>query len=581
MANYSDRPPSTSIHSDSTNVLSSRIRWSWTMAGPGGSGTSATAPSALLAVHKTEQAVDELADFPIASAAFSLIENVVAIQPEQSSRREPHAMTSVANIVNIDVTDNASNARSTARETSLAAPPPSTTIGEIHADSDHRSLRRQHIIAELLETEHGYVNDLQNLVRNVFDPLNNAYLAGMATVKLKETAVASIIGNTSFGNEEMGSGWVTFDQKQAVVRNGGALLRTQKLFCKLLDEAVTGTQQGDTAAAGAASTAPTAINSSSTTPQRPRAASGAMPQISGDVSVLAIARCFLNMMVKLEAVYLPFCSQHDTAIDTINHLRKAHPSQFQTFLDECRTRMNTRLDLQDFLIKPVQRICKYPLLLAELLKSTPAGSVGASELQDALTQIKQLVSRINDNKKSAEKRRKKELFLERLEPDYATAFVDVLQALNLPVPENPPKVLAGDSMVDEALGNLLRSSAMLMYNHDDHGMPFLSISPSAPQPSIDDVDYLGAFLFEPVFMVVFPQRSNVYRLIDVIPTKSIVNVLELEDARADGTGSNLLKMRHGWRITWQIQHYYRSIDFGCQNDKERQAWLYVRGDGVF
>lgn len=61
--------------------------------------------------------------------------------------------------------------------------------------------------------------------------------------------------------------------------------------------------------------------------------------------------------------YLPYCNNQDIALETLENLCKN--SQFEAFLQEradivpeCRS-----LTLKDMLIKPIQRICKYPLLL--------------------------------------------------------------------------------------------------------------------------------------------------------------------------------------------------------------------------
>lgn len=57
------------------------------------------------------------------------------------------------------------------------------------------------------------------------------------------------------------------------------------------------------------------------------------------------------------------------------------------------------MDLGSLLIKPVQRLMKYPLLLHELLNSTPASHPDREPLQDALFAVKNINANINELKR--------------------------------------------------------------------------------------------------------------------------------------------------------------------------------------
>lgn len=57
------------------------------------------------------------------------------------------------------------------------------------------------------------------------------------------------------------------------------------------------------------------------------------------------------------------------------------------------------LDMGSLLIKPVQRIMKYPLLLAELWNATPADHPDNRPLQEALTTVKIINININEFKR--------------------------------------------------------------------------------------------------------------------------------------------------------------------------------------
>ena len=63
---------------------------------------------------------------------------------------------------------------------------------------------------------------------------------------------------------------------------------------------------------------------------------------------------------------------------------------------ECRG-----LDILAFIVKPVQRLCKYPLLLRELIKYTPKEHSDYANLLHAMDKMESLVALVNKSSREA------------------------------------------------------------------------------------------------------------------------------------------------------------------------------------
>ncbi|VDN58417.1 unnamed protein product [Dracunculus medinensis] len=76
---------------------------------------------------------------------------------------------------------------------------------------------------------------------------------------------------------------------------------------------------------------------------------------------------------------------------------------YHQFFEACRLlRGMPKLSLEGFLLTPVQRICRYPLQLAELLKATPVSHVDREPVQAATTAMKNIAAMINEKKRRLE-----------------------------------------------------------------------------------------------------------------------------------------------------------------------------------
>ena len=64
---------------------------------------------------------------------------------------------------------------------------------------------------------------------------------------------------------------------------------------------------------------------------------------------------------------------------------------------ECR-----QLDLEDLLIKPPQRLCRYPLLLKELARALPADSLAVPQVEKAVQVMEELLRAANETKRQSE-----------------------------------------------------------------------------------------------------------------------------------------------------------------------------------
>ncbi|XP_020617404.1 uncharacterized protein LOC110055359 [Orbicella faveolata] len=102
-----------------------------------------------------------------------------------------------------------------------------------------------------------------------------------------------------------------------------------------------------------------------------------------------IGEVFAQSEQQLEELYSEYCRNKPKS-DLL--VQKYTDSFFQG----CKEKLGHRLQLADYLIKPVQRITKYQLLLKDILKHTEKAGEDCTELQRALDVALRILKRTND-----------------------------------------------------------------------------------------------------------------------------------------------------------------------------------------
>uniref|UniRef100_A0A8C0QMT2 Phosphatidylinositol 3,4,5-trisphosphate-dependent Rac exchanger 1 protein n=1 Tax=Canis lupus familiaris TaxID=9615 RepID=A0A8C0QMT2_CANLF len=116
-----------------------------------------------------------------------------------------------------------------------------------------------------------------------------------------------------------------------------------------------------------------------------------------------LGNVFLRFKDKF-CVYEEYCSNHEKALRLLVELNKI--PTVRAFLLSCMLlggRKTTDIPLEGYLLSPIQRICKYPLLLKELAKRTPGKHPDHPAVQSALQAMKTVCSNINETKRQMEK----------------------------------------------------------------------------------------------------------------------------------------------------------------------------------
>ncbi|RAL15598.1 putative Rho guanyl nucleotide exchange factor [Aspergillus homomorphus CBS 101889] len=116
-----------------------------------------------------------------------------------------------------------------------------------------------------------------------------------------------------------------------------------------------------------------------------------------------IGQAFVAHIGYMEKVYADYLRNHDAANRKLQTLQR-NP-KVAIWLKECRdwaSDLTTAWDLDSLIVKPVQRILKYPLLLSELLDSTPSDHPDRAALITAFEEVTNISVRINEMKKRAD-----------------------------------------------------------------------------------------------------------------------------------------------------------------------------------
>ncbi|XP_057681229.1 dynamin-binding protein isoform X1 [Corythoichthys intestinalis] len=145
----------------------------------------------------------------------------------------------------------------------------------------------------------------------------------------------------------------------------------------------------------------------------------------------SIGKVFLDFKAELEAVYNVYCQNHNDAISLLEAYEK--DENIQRHVLECLERLRAiyrewgktnYINLGSFLIKPVQRVMRYPLLLMELLGATPESHHDRPQLVLALQAVKEINVNINEYK------RRKDLVVKYRKGDEDT-FIDKISKLSM------------------------------------------------------------------------------------------------------------------------------------------------------
>ncbi|CAJ1079681.1 guanine nucleotide exchange factor DBS isoform X2 [Xyrichtys novacula] len=102
-----------------------------------------------------------------------------------------------------------------------------------------------------------------------------------------------------------------------------------------------------------------------------------------------VGRCFLERMTDLQ-IYEKYCHNKPRSESLWRQCSDC------AFFQECQKKLEHKLGLDSYLLKPVQRITKYQLLLKEMLKYSKSCE-GADDLQEALTSILGILKAVNDS----------------------------------------------------------------------------------------------------------------------------------------------------------------------------------------
>uniref|UniRef100_H0WS69 Rho guanine nucleotide exchange factor 38 n=1 Tax=Otolemur garnettii TaxID=30611 RepID=H0WS69_OTOGA len=145
-----------------------------------------------------------------------------------------------------------------------------------------------------------------------------------------------------------------------------------------------------------------------------------------------IGEVFLQIKGPLEDIYKIYCYHHDEAHGVLESYEKEE--ELKQHLNNCIQSLKEHfkwigkpnlLDMGSLMIKPIQRVMKYPLLLCELRNSTPPSHPDYRALEDAFAAVKDINVNINELK------RRKDLVLKYKKNDEDESLKDKLSKLNI------------------------------------------------------------------------------------------------------------------------------------------------------
>jgi len=122
---------------------------------------------------------------------------------------------------------------------------------------------------------------------------------------------------------------------------------------------------------------------------------------SNSLETMQIGYSFLKVVEQLKA-YSTYATTQQKSIDTFVQIKKDR-AEFASFIDTIESSPKARgINLLGYLIKPVQRICKYPLLFKELLKYTTPNNPDYRSINECFVKTTEITNFVNEKQRNSE-----------------------------------------------------------------------------------------------------------------------------------------------------------------------------------
>ncbi|KXG53243.1 uncharacterized protein PGRI_002930 [Penicillium griseofulvum] len=228
-----------------------------------------------------------------------------------------------------------------------------------------RSTRRRHILQELVETESDYVHGLKALIGilTIFSTRREIYDNVQDILEIHERFLTQLQAASPMSASQAQQAGVSELTSRGIAKRIGTLdlgglrgLQQRSLRTRSLKASIN---------------------------QRLMALS------AEPAEVLDVAREFDRLDVALLRRSVANWTIYDQGIEAL--------SKSVASTERRRQENNKSMTLNDLLIKPIQRLCKYPLVLQDLLRATPVSDCPSAhdELQQVLDNLRVLVTQIN------------------------------------------------------------------------------------------------------------------------------------------------------------------------------------------
>lgn len=174
-------------------------------------------------------------------------------------------------------------------------------------------------------------------------------------------------------------------------------------------------------------------------------------------------------------------------------LTPAQRRRIKTYLQTCRAHpKHTQINLESYLLLPVQRIPRYKMLLEDLARSTPPDFEAISDpIEESLQEMVALASTMNEEKRDSESRRQLVRWQSRIKGRFATPLVQAHRRLLMDGPLTVTRIVKRASIFVEIPSNQFEfpPTPMSSANPSQKDLSFSGMSsPSASGPNSPALD---------------------------------------------------------------------------------------------